>query len=362
MSRFTHKTIKLRYRGMFHICIALLAVLWLFSSCYQMDDDAPKESIADKREAQAYIVTSYNKLNKYIVRSDFEALGRLKSIMDEYQWDNKEASVLKVEKYAKMILHGDIYVLQDIMDFCESNAGIYEADADKYFRKIADAERQIKMVFNQQATLSAAWDVKEKSSDKTVVDFSFHYNRYCLVGQSRVYNDSVCSSFRMTKGDTTLIRLERTLEGKNILAAINGHEGGEMSLYSTDLRLQLMDMLCLHETEIELGSFMRYFEENHALQVENPKKFLEGFISMRDNMSRVVLTRPDGTILCKVTDEVGMRDGRNHIIPMLNWSDGTLQSLTDFASSSANENFSKDGAMLDKLWKILYDLYYKEEM
>ena len=78
--------------------------------------------------------------------------------------------------------------------------------------------------------------------------------------------------------------------------------------------------------------------------------------------SRVVLTRPDGTILCKVTDEVGMRDGRNHIIPMLNRSDGTMRSLTDFASSSANENISKDGAMLDKLWKIPYELYYKEEM
>ena len=74
------------------------------------------------------------------------------------------------------------------------------------------------------------------------------------------------------------------------------------------------------------------------------------------------ITRPDGTILCKVTDEVGMRDGRNHIIPMLNWSDDTMQSLTDFASSSANKNFSKDGAMLDKLWKIPYELYYKEEM
>lgn len=258
------------------MCIALLAVLRLFSSCYQMDDDAPKESMADKREAQAHIVTSYNKLNKYLVRSDFEALGRLSYIMDEYQWNNKETSMLKAEEYAKMILQGDIYVLQDIMKFCESNAGIYEADTDKYFRKIADAEHQIKMVFNQQATISAAWDVKEKSSDKTVVDFSFYYNRYYLDGHSRVYDDSVCSLFRMTKGDTTLIRLERTLEGKNILAAINGHERDEMSLYVTDLRLQLMDMLCLHKTKIEMDSFLRYFEENHALQVGSPRNFWRG--------------------------------------------------------------------------------------
>lgn len=348
-------------REIYYSCILLLAALWAFSSCYQMDADDPKENMADKREAQAYIVTSYNKLNKYLVRSDFEVLGQLDSIMDKYQWDNKEGSMLQAEKYTKMILQGNVYVLQDMMDFCERNSGVYEADANKYFHKTADAEHQIKLVFNQQATFSAAWNVKEKNSDRTVIDFSFYYKQYRLAGQSRIYNDSVCSSFRMTKGDMTLIKLERTLEGKNILTAINGQTEDDMSLYSIDLRLQLMDMLCLHETEIEIDSFLRYLEENHTLQVENPKKFMEGFIYMRDNMSRVVLTRPDGTVLCKITDEVSMRDGKNRIIPILNWSDGTQQSLTDFASSLANENFSKDEALLDKLWQMLYNLYYGED-
>lgn len=361
MLRIFYKTIKFRYRGLLVSCMALLAVLLQFSACYQMDDDVPKVAMADKREAQAYIVTSYNKLNKYLVRSDFEALGRLNSIINEYQWDNKEASMQQAKKYAKMILQGNIYVFQDMMNLCERNSGIYEADANKYFHKTADAEHQIKLIFNQQATLSATWDVKEKSSNKTVIDFSFYYNQYRLTGQSRVYNDSVCTSFRMTKGDITLIRLDRTLEGRNFLATLNGHSEDDMSLFSIDLRLQFMDMLCLHETEIEIASFLRYFEENHTLQVENPKKFMEGFINMRDNMSRLVLTRPDGTVLCKITDEVGIRDGKSCIIPMLNWGDDTQESLTDFASSSANENFSKDGALLDKLWQLLYNLYYGED-
>lgn len=359
MLRISNIIAELRHLGVFFASIALTAVLLQLSSCYQMDDDAPKVAMADKREAQAYIVTSYNKLNKYLVRSDFEALGRLGSIMDEYQWDNKEASMQQAKKYAKMILQGNIYVFQDMMNLCERNSGIYEADANKYFHKTADAEHQIKLIFNQQATLSATWDVKEKSSNKKVIDFSFYYNQYRLAGQSRVYNDSVCTSFRMTKEDITLIRLDRTLEGRNILAALNGQSGDDMSLFSIDLRLQFMDMLCLHETEIELSYFLRYFEENHTLQAENPKKFLEGFINMRNNMSRVVLTRPDGTVLCKVIDEVGMRDGKSCIIPMLNWGDDTQESLTDFASNSANENFSKDGALLDKLWQLLYNLYYE---
>lgn len=342
-------------------------VLLLFSGCYQMDDDVRGAGMADRREAQAYIVTSYNKLNQYLVRSDFEALSRLGQIVDEYQWDDKEASMQKAKEYAKMILNGDVYILQEVMDFCERNSGVYEADANKYFRKTAAAEHQIKMFFDQDNSLSLAWNVREKSSGRMVIDLAIDFNQYRLAGQSRVYNDSVCSSYQMTKGDVQLMRLQRVLEGKNILAAIAGNTGNlsdtessshEMTLYSTDLRLQLMDMLCLHETETELSTFLRYFEENHTLQVENPSKFLEGFIQMRDNMSRVVLTRPDGTVLCKVTDEVGQRNGRDCIVPMLNWGDGKQQSLTDFASDSANENFAQDAALLDKLWQMLYDLYY----
>lgn len=349
----------------------MIFIMFLFSGCYQMDDDVRGEGMADRREAQAYIVTSYNKLNQYLVRSDFEALSRLGQIVDEYQWDDKDASMQKAKEYAKMILNGDVSALQDIMDFCERNSGVYEADANKCIRKTSDAEHQIKMVFDQENSLSFAWNVKEKSSERMVIDLAMDFNQYRLAGQSRVYNDSVCSSYQMTKGNVQLMRLKRTLEGKNILAAIigrtsndgnasndgnMGHKG--MTLYSTDLRLQLMDMLCLHETETELATFVRYFEENHTLQVENPSKFLEGFIRMRDNMSRVVLTRPDGTVLCKITDEVGQRNGRDCIVPMLNWGDGKQQSLTDFASDSANKNFAQDAALLDKLWQMLYDLYY----
>lgn len=349
----------------------MIFIMFLFSGCYQMDDDVRGEGMADRREAQAYIVTSYNKLNQYLVRSDFEALSRLGQIVDEYQWDAKDASMQKAKEYAKMILNGDVSALQDIMDFCERNSGVYEADANKCIRKTSDAEHQIKMVFDQENSLSFAWNVKEKSSERMVIDLAMDFNQYRLAGQSRVYNDSVCSSYQMTKGNVQLMRLKRTLEGKNILAAIIGRTSNDgnasndgntgnkgMTLYSTDLRLQLMDMLCLHETETELATFVRYFEENHTLQVENPSKFLEGFIRMRDNMSRVVLTRPDGTVLCKITDEVGQRNGRDCIVPMLNWGDGKQQSLTDFASDSANKNFAQDAALLDKLWQMLYDLYY----
>lgn len=353
----------------------LAFVMLMFSGCYQMDDDVRGEGMADKREAQAYIVTSYNKLNQYLVRSDFEALSRLGQIVDEYQWDNKEASMQQAKECAKMILNGDVSVLQNVMDFCERNSGVYQADANKYFRKTADAEHQIKMVFDQENSLSFTWNVKEKSSEKMIVNLAIDFNQYRFAGQSRIYNDSVCSSYQMTKGSVQLMRLQRTLEGKDILTAIVSNAGNaentgktsdtgssnhEMTLYSTDLRLQLMDMLCLHETETELVTFLRYFEENHTLQVENPGKFLEGFIQMRDNMSRVVLTRPDGTVLCKITDEVGLRNGRECIVPMLNWGDGKQQSLTDFASDAANENFAQDAALLDKLWQMLYDLYYSE--
>lgn len=360
MLRLFHHILS-RCRGFSLSCILLLAALLQLSSCYQMDDEVPREKMADKREAQAYIVTSYNKLNSYLLRSDFEALGRLGSIIEEYQWDYKEATMQQAKKYAQMMIHGDVSALQDIMSFAELNSGVYEADANKYFRKTADAEHQVKMIFNEENALSMAWDVKQKSSDSVVIDLSIQYNQYHIDGQSRIYRDSVSSSFRMTKGDITLIRLERAITGKNILAAIYQHTSDGMSLYSTDLRLQLMDMLCLHETETGLGGFARYFEENYKQQAENPKKFLEGFIYMRSNMSRVVLTRPDGTVLCKVTDEVGVRNGKDCIVPMLNWGDGTQESLTDFASSSANENFAQDGAMLDKLWELLYNLYNEGE-
>lgn len=335
----------------------LISIMFLFSGCYQMDDDALKEGMADRREAQAYIVTSYNKLSQNLVRSDFEALSRLGQIVDEYQWEDKEASMQRAKEYAKMILKGDLSALQNIMDFCERSSGVYKADANKYFRKTADAEHQIKMVFDENNSLSLAWNVKEKGSDRMVIDLAIDFNQYRLSGQSRIYNDSVCSAYQMTKGNVQLMRLVRTLQGKNILAAITG---SEMTLYSTDLRLQLMDMLCLHETETELGTFVKYFEENHALQAKEPRKFLEGYIRLRDNMSRVVLTRPDGTVLCKITDEAGKRNDKDCIVPMLNWSDGKQQSLTDFASDSANENFAQDAALLDKLWQMLYDLYYSE--
>lgn len=351
---------KMQCKGIF-LYLAMLTVLPWLAACYQMDADAPREAMAEKRTAQAYIVTSYNKLNTYLVRSDFEALGRLGSVLDEYQWDNKETTMQNAKQYAQMIIKGDVSALQDIMDYCERNSGVYEADDQKFFHKTADAEHQIKMIFPNQTHLSVAWEIKEKSSQRLVINLSLDFNQYHLAGQSQVYPDSVSSSYRMTKGDVTLMKLERTMKGKNILAAIYGESTTEISLYSTDLRLQLMDLLCLHETETELDSFIRYFEKNHTLQVDNPKKFLEGYIQMRDNMSRLVLTQPDGTVLCKVTDEVGMRDGKDCILPMLNWSDGTQQSLTEFASSSVNENFSKDGAMLDKLWQLLYNLYYEEE-
>lgn len=355
------------------IAFALLPCL-LFSSCYSLDDDEEyKENMVERREAQAYIVSSYNKLNVNLVRADFESLGSLDSVLSEYQWEDKEAFMVQARKYASLILNGHLEVLPDIMAFCNDHAGVYKADGNNVFYKTEVAERKLALIFNDELNLSLEWNVTEKSANRLVLDASLSYNRYQLTGTTKVCGDSVCSSYRLlkngarletgqTKADsldaTCLMKIERILTGKGFLDAIYGRSAEKMVLLTTDMRMQLMDMLCLHDKEMEIGAIVKYFADNRKLQVDDPKLFLQGWIQLKNSQSRTVLTRPDGSVLCQVSNEVERVDNTTYrILPMLNWSDGTKQSLTEFASASANEKFAKDAALLDKLWKLLRQLY-----
>lgn len=355
------------------IAFVLLSCLVL-SSCYSLDDDVRNENLVERREAQAYIVSSYNKLNANLVRADFESLDRLDSVLDNYQWEGKDTLVLQARKYASLILNGHLDVLPDIMAFCNAHAGVYRSDGNKVFQKVKAAERQLILIFDDDLNFSLTWNVTEKSANRLVLDASLSFNQYHLVGTTLVCNDSVCSSYRLLKSsleveksqaktdsddDTScLMRIERALTGKGFLNAIYGHSAEKMVLLTTDVRVQLMDMLCLHEKEMGVEAIVKYFADNRKMQVENPKLFLQGWMQLKNNQSRTVLTRPDGNVLCLVSNEVQMVDNATfRILPMLSWSDGTKQSLTEFASASANENFAKDAALLDKLWKMLRQLY-----
>lgn len=335
--------------------VAVLAAL--VSSCYSIDEDADDSTFADRREAQAYIMSSYNKMAENLPRSDFAAIDRLGSISDEYRWDDKEASIKRAEAYASKVLRGNVSVLRDVLSFCESNSGVYEADGGKVFHKVADAERRLTVAFSKDVSLSFAWDMAEKNAEKTVMDLEFSFNRYTIAGQSRVYRDSVVSSYRMMRGDITLARIERLVKGEHILDAVNGVDGVEMKVLLSDLRLQLMDMMCLHKTDNDVSTIIDYVLDNYLLQVEDPKAFLDGFMERVNNLNRVVLTRPNGAALCRITYDMLSDDNGERLCPVLHWGDGSEQTLYEFASASANEAFAKDADMLERLWRRLYELY-----
>ena len=342
------------------VACCLVSLCALAASCYSLDDDADENAVADRREAQAYIVTSYNKMAGNIIRSDFAALDRFDAVASEYQWNDKEASIERAKSYASMLLKGNVRVLKDVLSFCERNAGVYEADGNKVFHKVADAERRLALSFSEDVSVAFAWDMVESGADRIVVDLSLSFNHYRLAGQSRIYSDSVVSSYRMTRDDVAQLRIERVVNGSHILDALNGDGSVEMKMLSSDLRLQMMDMMCLHEKNNDVSTIADYIRENYLLQVENPRAFLDGLKERLNNLSRIVLTRPDGTVLCRVTYDMWPYGGEERLSPVLHWGDGSQQALSEFASASANEAFAEDAERIERLWRRLYELYGME--
>lgn len=342
--------------------LGIVVVCVLLASCYQEDaEESPYAGMADRKEAQAYIVSSYNKLNTQFHREDFKALSSVIQSMDAYDWADKEFSIAQAKKYAKSLLNGDVSVLRELMEAAERNAGIYKADANKVFHKVSDARQELELVFNQDVTVGLGWSTawqtqSDGKPDHMVLNLSLGYNDYSMTGYTEVYSDSIYSSYLMTRNGTTLLRLARTTLGKGFLAAVTGQSGEDFQMRSTDLKVQLIDMLCFHDTQNDVSSIVSYVKENANLQLSDPKKFLEGWTKLSDSLSRMVLTKPNGTLLCKVTEEVQPLDDTYTISPYFHWSDDTSQSLSEFASDTANENFATDALLLHKLWQSLYQL------
>ena len=341
------------------VCVSL-------ASCYQEDlDDNQYAGMVDRKEAQAYIISSYNKLNTQFHREDFKALLSVVQSIDSYGWEDKEFSIAQAKKYASLLLNGNVSVLRDVMEIGERNAGVYEADANKFFHKVSDAKQKLKLIFNKEVMVDIAWNtaLQAKSSDKPehmVLNLSLGYNDYSMAGYSEIYSDSIYSSYRMAKNGTELLRLARTTLGKGFLAAVTGQSEEGLQIVSSDLKVQLMDMVCLHDTQNDISSIVNYMKENTSLQLTNPKKFLEGWTKLSDSLRRIVLTKSNGTLLCKITEEVMPLNDTYTISPYFLWSDNTSQSLSEFATTTANESFAADAVLLDKLWKFLSQLSKEE--
>lgn len=342
--------------------IAALVCL-LAAGCYRLDnDDDPYRGMAGRKEAQAYIVSAYNKLSDRLFRQDFEALLQTVQSMDGYRWDHKDSTLAAAKGYVARLLNGDFSALPQMENACRRYAGVYEAGPDSTLRKVADASEELRFVLGPDVTVGMTWhtaaDTLQGHLRQAVVDLALTYNHYTLAGTTRVYADSVSSAFRMEKDGDCLLTLSRLTDGQGFLSALAGRTDDTLRVKTTDLKVQLAGMLCLHDTQEDLSQLTAFVRDNRHLQLMHPKEYLEGWTALANHSRRTVLTKPDGTLLCRVTQDVlPLAGGGGYTVyPRFGWSDGTSQSLSEFATATTNQNFMADAALVSKLWTLLAQL------
>lgn len=335
--------------------VLLLACLGM-SSCYKVDDDDnSEEQMLDRRQAQSYILSSYNQWGEKCptVRSDLEKLASLDSILGKYQWEDKADAGKLVERCQQALLLGDLGTFREALKYFDAHAGVYEADADKKFRKIGDADHRLNITFNDTTHLAFTWNVTdEKGGSMMKVDLSLQVNDYLLSGSTSIANDSVGSSYQLTKGgvEGSLLTLQRNLKGEDFLEAMRS-DNDSLFVFSTssELRVQFSGGLCLYKKAGSMEAFFKFLLECKDLQVTNPKKFMQEVAKLRNELGRAWLTTADGVKLCELYS-VEDGDGEDADLSVhLSWNDDTAQTLTEFASSCGNENFAKDMALISKI-------------
>ena len=339
-----------------HVWLVLLLGCLGMSSCYKMDDDGESQNqMLDRRMAQSYILSSYNQWCAAYpaARAGLEKLANLDSLLNQYQWEGKDEAVNLVEQCQQAILVGDLTAFRDALAYFKAHAGIYKADADKKFCKIEDADHQLDITFYDTTHLAFSWKVTEADDGNTMkVDLSLQVNDYLLSGSTSITNDSVGSSYRLTKGgvEGCLLTLQKTMKGEDFLEAVRSdNDSLSISSASSELRVQLSGGLCLCEKAGSMEAFFKFLIENKDLQMTNPKLYMQEYAKLRNELERTWLATPDGVVLCELfSGEVGEGEEANLAVYLV-WNDDMAQTLTEFASSCANENFAKDMELLSKI-------------
>lgn len=341
-------------------CLVLLCALTL-TACFQRDDDglaAQEEQMLDRRMAQSYILGSYAQWNPSLVHDGLGMLVSLDSILGEYRWEGKEEGDVQFDQYALSLATGDLTYLRRALAYCDEHAGAYEADANKVLHKTQDADHQLSIALSDSTTLSLAWNVDDATEGEAKVQLFLRLNDYLLSGTTTIRDDSVNSSYQLAKGvgGEPLATLRRKMKGTDFLEAFLADSTATVVPTSSDLKLELRGGLCLHKTMGDWNVLLKFLTDHRGIAVTDPKRYQQEWAKVRNELGRTVLTRTDGVVLCEVID--GMETSGDDTLPLLLlcWNDGTMQSLTSFASSIANEDFAKDAALLTKLWEKYYNL------